>query len=452
VIDIENSVEDPFKFSRNKRKIQRKKRKFIEEDDNNEKPLSKKPKVLKEKKLFRSYKVRVYPNKIQREKFDQWFGCHRKVYNDCVALFSKVIDKKVTKDLLRSHTIQSTEYMEKNAYLKEIPYDLLDSAIGDYIKAKDSLKSRLKDKSKELLSLYSSKFGFRSKKKMYQETIEMSCRFWGHKTNKKKSSVFSDVFNKGMIKCSKRQELPTKLENGFKLVRDKLGHYFYVIPKEVTIKEKQNGGVIKHGTIGIDLGVRTFATAYDVDGHFLEFGKGDASRIVRLGLHLDKLQSRISKCNKISSKKLQLKLKQAYYRLQAKIKHLIDDMHKKTASWLCNNYNVIVMGDIGTQSISNKKTRKIGSKSVRKMLGLAHGKFKTFIKSKCALFTNTRVDLIDEAYTSKTCSICGVQHLKLGGSKVFKCKHCNYKTDRDLNGARNILLKWLSSYSPILSV
>ena len=47
-------------------------------------------------------------------------------------------------------------------------------------------------------------------------------------------------------------------------------------------------------------------------------------------------------------------------------------------------------------------------------------------------------------YRSKTCGFCGYIHKKLGGSKVFSCPQCKTKLDRDINGARNILLRYLT--------
>ena len=35
-------------------------------------------------------------------------------------------------------------------------------------------------------------------------------------------------------------------------------------------------------------------------------------------------------------------------------------------------------------------------------------------------------------------------HSKLGGSKVFECPKCHIVLDRDVNGSRNILLKFLT--------
>ncbi|KAK4526316.1 hypothetical protein GAYE_SCF22MG4230 [Galdieria yellowstonensis] len=51
---------------------------------------------------------------------------------------------------------------------------------------------------------------------------------------------------------------------------------------------------------------------------------------------------------------------------------------------------------------------------------------------------------MDEAYTGKTCGMCGEINSKRGGRKIFKCLHCKMRCDRDVNGARNILLRFLS--------
>src|SRR5215217_1767136 len=53
-----------------------------------------------------------------------------------------------------------------------------------------------------------------------------------------------------------------------------------------------------------------------------------------------------------------------------------------------------------------------------------------------------------EHYTSKTCGNCGSIHTKLGSNKVFKCPTCDFITDRDINGARNILLRSIRRTNP----
>jgi hypothetical protein len=52
-----------------------------------------------------------------------------------------------------------------------------------------------------------------------------------------------------------------------------------------------------------------------------------------------------------------------------------------------------------------------------------------------------RFKLVDEFYTSKTCSCCGSYNKNLGGNKIYNCINCNKSIDRDINGCRNIYMK-----------
>jgi putative transposase len=49
--------------------------------------------------------------------------------------------------------------------------------------------------------------------------------------------------------------------------------------------------------------------------------------------------------------------------------------------------------------------------------------------------------IVDESYTSKTCGKCGTLNENLKSKKVFKCNECDLLIDRDINGARNILIR-----------
>ena len=48
---------------------------------------------------------------------------------------------------------------------------------------------------------------------------------------------------------------------------------------------------------------------------------------------------------------------------------------------------------------------------------------------------------VSEAYTTKTCGHCGSIHKTIGSNKVYNCNNCSTRIDRDINGARNILIR-----------
>ena len=88
--------------------------------------------------------------------------------------------------------------------------------------------------------------------------------------------------------------------------------------------------------------------------------------------------------------------------------------------------------------------RKIGKKTTRQMLNWCHFSFREFLLHKVREHPGKRVVICDEAYTSKCCGQCGTLNDSLGSSKVFRCRECPYVADRDDNGARNVLLRYLS--------
>jgi putative transposase len=105
------------------------------------------------------------------------------------------------------------------------------------------------------------------------------------------------------------------------------------------------------------------------------------------------------------------------------------------------NYSTIVLPKFETQKMVSKCQRKINSKTAKNMLIWSHYRFKTRLMNKAREYSNCRVIICGEEYTSQTCSECGYLHSKIGGAKKFKCPGCNQESDRDFNAARNILLK-----------
>jgi len=48
--------------------------------------------------------------------------------------------------------------------------------------------------------------------------------------------------------------------------------------------------------------------------------------------------------------------------------------------------------------------------------------------------------IVNESYTSKTCTECGELN-DVQGSEEYHCNVCGLDVDRDVNGSRNILIK-----------
>ena len=170
-------------------------------------------------------------------------------------------------------------------------------------------------------------------------------------------------------------------------------------------------------------------------------GRQDIQRIVRLSLYLDKLVSVTAE----APRKSRITMRRAQARIRRRIQNLIDEVHKKVALWLVRTFDIIVLPAFhSTQMSLRRPGRKISSQTVRKMMIWAHGRF-------LAETGKSVVVLPSEAYTSKTCSRCGAIRRNLGGARVFRCRSCGYVVDRDINGARGILLRGLRYGNVIIS-
>lgn len=137
-------------------------------------------------------------------------------------------------------------------------------------------------------------------------------------------------------------------------------------------------------------------------------------------------------------------MKRAARRIRKKIRDLVDEMHKKFTKWIVEQYHTVLLPEFETKRMVKRANRRIGSKTARAMLGWSHYRFKQRLLNKTREYPWCKVVICDEHFTSKTCGNCGFLHQKLGSNKTFKCPQCHVEMDRDINAARNILLRYLT--------
>lgn len=127
-------------------------------------------------------------------------------------------------------------------------------------------------------------------------------------------------------------------------------------------------------------------------------------------------------------------------RLNRKITNLVDELHWKTINFLISNYKTILIGDMSVKGIVCNKTSKLSKMTKKVALRMKFYQFRQRLEHKSFL-NKIHYSVINEMYTSKMCSSCGYCDDKLGGNKVYHCKGCGMIMDRDVNGARGILIK-----------
>ena len=335
---------------------------------------------------------------------NKYFGLSRYWFNQAIEYLKNEETKAYLPEVRK---IQQKKHPE---WAFDCPQRIREHAIADAVKAVKNAKSKfLKEKTYQNVKFRSKKnpsqvFGF-DKQSLKENFVFPKKKF---RSFFKSSENFNNVELEGIrIKC----------END---------RFFLVIPEKRKIKQPENQRL---PYVSIDPGVRTFATTFSPE-LITKIGDGDFNRIYRLCINVDKLISKISK----AKSKQKGRMKKALNRLKWKIKDLINELHHKAAHFLVTRFEKIYLPTFETSEM----VTKLKSKTARNMLTFAHFRFKSFLKAKAEEYSCQVID-VSEAYTSKTCSFCGKIH-KIGSKSVLKCQ-CGIKIDRDINGARGILLK-----------
>ncbi len=201
-------------------------------------------------------------------------------------------------------------------------------------------------------------------------------------------------------------------------------------------KKKTPAGAMR--VVALDPGVRDFLTYFSETG-FGWLGTQAINRIQRLCVHLDRLLSRIATCTLRRKKRT---MRRAANQIRKRIRCLVKELHCKTVHFLVSNFDVILLPSFDTSQMVLRNRRRIRKKSVRQMLTLSHYKFKKRLLDKAAAL-GKHVIIVNEAYTSKTVSWTGEEKKNIGGSKIITAEN-GTSMHRDLNGARGILVRFLT--------
>ena len=105
--------------------------------------------------------------------------------------------------------------------------------------------------------------------------------------------------------------------------------------------------------------------------------------------------------------------------------------------YLCANFGKIILPKLETQEMACK----FNSNLARSLYNLSNYKFIKKLENRCKEY-DIELVMRPEYYTSKTCTRCGsIKHdLKLA-DRTYKCTKCHLEKDRDINAARNIMLR-----------
>ena len=402
------------------------------EDD--EQPPNMGEETLKE---FKVKKVGINATSKQKQVLKQWFGVTRFIWNTCLVILKEDGSLANKKDLRERFLNSSSQFMKERPWLAEVPYDIRDEAMNDLLKAIVALRA-LKKKNKQKFSIRD--IGFR-KRKDVSSSMAVLKKHW--KTDKANSTSHCYYAKALLGSLTTKEPIEGGLKADSRMIHSpKTGRYCIMATRDTERRDENQAPPSR--VLSVDPGVRTFLTCYDSTGYVYQWGKDDMKHIQVLAEKIDVLQSR---CTFVRHH-TRVHLKKRMNRLRYRIRNLVDDVHRRCCRWMVENFHVILLPRFQPhQMASTDRPRVLRKKTVRGMFTWSHCRFRDRLLSKSREYPWCKVVMCDEAYTSKTCGKCGWLHESLGGSSVFKCGQCDYVCDRDVNGSRNVLLRYIRDYA-----
>jgi len=225
----------------------------------------------------------------------------------------------------------------------------------------------------------------------------------------------------GEISIKQHREIKGKIKT-LTLKREPSGKWFAIFSVETAPRTQR----ISNGEqIGIDLGLRTFAT----------LSNGDVIKNPRhLKQHEEELaeaQRRLSKKKKGSNNRKKAKLKVA--RIHEKIANTRADFLHKISKRLVNDYSLIALEKLASKEMSQQNFG-------RSINDAGWNMFANMISYK-AEEAGCRVVFVNPKDTTQECSNCHQIVKKDLSERIHDCPFCGLTIDRDINAARNILMR-----------
>ena len=348
-----------------------------------------------------AHTIRLYPNKAQGTFFKKACGCARVAYNYGLGEYKKQLDAgmkpKVFDIKKQFNQEKKTRYpwmSETNKDANQQPFANLQSAFNRFFKKQGGFPVFKKKGIKDSFYISNDKFGVEDKK------------FWIPKL--------------GWVKGSESLRFNGKITSA--TIKRKASYWFVVVSVET---ENTHATCENQAVVGVDLGIKVRATLSD--GKVIEAVKPLRARLERLKL----LQRWASRKVKGSSNRHKANRKVA--KIHYKVACLRKDILDKLTTYLCENYQVIVVEDLNVSGMIRNHCLALS------ISDCGFGEFRRQLEYKSILNGNTLIFADRWFPSSKTCSGCGsVKETLLLSEREYVCESCGLVIDRDLNAAINL--------------
>ena len=398
--------------------------------------------TAKEKEKYKCITVSIVPNKKQRKILNRWFNAYTTMYNETLKYIKQHInDKDFTLDYKKIRNVDE---------IKRIKYDIHCNSYGPKL-SKDVRNANKINRNygripniKGAIPAHTIVNAIQLAVANYKSALsnykngnikKFRIRYWKYGRTILTMGFEKCYFSGGMLCGRSLGKLKTMYDGREydlnNVTKDstmgynaKTNEYNLYVPYDADNVNVNN--LNRNNFISMDPGIRTFLTCL-TNNNIVKIGDNIKEKI---GTYIDRLDN----TSKIENKRKR-KQKQDLYR--RKIRNLVDDLHYKTIKYLVTTNDNILIGNMSVKGIISRNNN-LNSKTKRIASALSFYKFKQRLAYKCTIY-NVGFKEVNEAYTSKTCSVCGNVDNNLGSKKIYDCNKCTNKMDRDVNGARCIL-------------
>ena len=354
--------------------------------------------------MMKTFKFRVYPDKDQTEKFEEWLNECRFIYND--RLFDRTnAYQRTGKSVTYNQQTIELKYLDLNCYYVSAQNTLvqLDKSFENFFRRvklgqKPYGYPRFKAENR-FKSIYIPNTGFKN--------------LDGNKIKIGKSI--------GIMKMDKHREIDGKVKTT-QIKKTSDNKWFIIFACEITVKDK----VEIINSVGIDLGLATLATLSD--GTEFENIRSEQKYKAKIRKEQKSLARKVKGSN--NYKKQKLKLNKVY----TKVKNVRNDHLHKVSRLIVNKYDLIVFEDLNIKDMikDNYLSKSIYDVSWNKLVNYTQYKAEEAGKI---------VELVNPFNTTKECSNCGnIKQMDLS-MRQYICSKCGLNMGRDLNTAINILVR-----------
>lgn len=373
-------------------------------------------------------KTRIRCDKTYKHIIKEWIADANFYYNKTLDYLSQ--SNKVTKFKLRDIIKQKYQSIKSNVPNTAIEYSIF-NALDAFKKTKDKANLKYKSNHDVSTTMYVDgrciKNGFIYKENFIKKLKENNPKLT-NETDKKYRIIINKLSEKSKIMTD------DLLTNKCCIIQyNKQSNKIYLFKPIECENEKPKK---RHDIVSIDIGANPFLAFYSkrkcgmVDGEW-------SAKIKYIFKKQDKLQSKLDKIQKKKDNFYERSnIKKQLGTAREKVKNIVNNVHWQTINYFTKKYNTIILPKTNMKGIIGA----LSSKAARIIQSYGHYNYRQKMIHKCRE-RNVKLLLCKEIYTSKTCSWCGNIKEDLGTAKVYECKKCDLKIHRDINGARNIMLR-----------